>query len=58
MKREEIYRKQYKSEQQFTKSIDDYIEFYNTQRPYSTLNYKTPDQFESMHEEKRMCQND
>lgn len=52
MKREEIYRTQYKSEQQFVKSVDNYIEFYNTQRPHSTLNYKTPDQFESMYESK------
>jgi len=53
MKREEIYRTQYKSEQQFEKSIENYIEFYNTQRPHSTLNYKTPDQFEAIHEGKR-----
>lgn len=37
IKREEIYRTHYKSEQQFAKSVDDYIEFYNTQRPHSTL---------------------
>lgn len=53
MKREEIYRTQYKSEQQFVKSVDNYIEFYNTQRPHSTLNYKTPDQFEAIYEGKR-----
>ena len=53
MKREEIYRTQYKSEQQFAKSVDNYIEFYNTQRPHSTLNYKTPDQFETIYEGKK-----
>ena len=53
MKREEIYRTQYKSEQQFEKSIDNYIEFYNAQQPHRTLNYKTPDQFETIHEEKK-----
>ena len=53
MKREEIYRTQYKSEQQFEKSIENYIQFYNTQRPHSTLNYKTPDQFGAIHEGKR-----
>lgn len=53
MKREEIYRTQYKSEQQFAKSVDNYIEFYNTQRPHSTLNYKTPDQFEAIYEDKK-----
>lgn len=50
IKREEIYRTHYTSERQFTKSVDTYIEFYNTQRPHSTLNYKTPDQFEAIHE--------
>ena len=53
MKREEIYRTQYKSEQQFIKSIDTYVEFYNKQRPHSTLNYKTPDQFEATYEDKK-----
>ena len=53
MKREEIYRTQYKSEQQFMKSVTSYIEFYNTQRPHSTLNYKTPDQFETIYESKK-----
>lgn len=53
MKREEIYRTQYKSEQQFVKSIDKYIEFYNTQRPHSILNYKTPEQFEAIYEGKQ-----
>ena len=53
MKREEIYRTHYKSEQQFAKSVDNYIEFYNTQRPHSTLNYKTPDQFEAIYEGKK-----
>lgn len=53
MKREEIYRTHYKSEQQFAKSVDNYMEFYNTQRPHSTLNYKTPDQFEVIYEVKK-----
>ena len=57
MKREEIYRTQYKSEQQFEKSIENYIEFYNTQRPHSTLNYKTPNQFEAIHEGKKKSTN-
>ena len=54
VKQEEIYRTQYKSEQQFAKSVDNYIKFYNTQWSHSTLNYKTPDQFEVIHEEKRI----
>ena len=42
-----------RAEQQFAKSVDNYIEFYNTQRPHSTLNYKTPDQFEAIYEVKK-----
>lgn len=53
MKREEIYRTQYHSERQFTGSVDTYIEFYNTKRPHSTLNYKTPDGFELLHVQRR-----
>lgn len=53
MKREEIYRTQYGSERQFVKSVDDYVEFYNIQRPHSTLNYKTPAQFEAIHESQK-----
>ena len=53
MKREEIYRTQYCSERQFMQSVDTYIEFYNTKRPHSTLNYKTPDGFELLHEQRR-----
>ena len=49
MKREKIYRNQYKSEMQFVRSIDNYIEFYNARRPHRTLNYKTPDQFEEIY---------
>ena len=53
MKREEVYRTQYCSEHQFMRSVDNYIEFYNTKRPHSTLNYKTPDGFELLHEQRR-----
>ena len=53
MKREEVYRTQYCSEHQFMRSIDTYIEFYNTKRPHSTLNYKTPDGFELLHAQRR-----
>ena len=53
MKREEIYRTQYKSERQFRESIDHYIDFYNTRRPHSTLAYKTPDKFEELYAAKK-----
>ena len=53
MKREEIYRTQYCSERQFMQSVDTYIEFYNTKRPHSTLNYRTPDRFELLHAQRK-----
>ena len=53
MKREEIYRTQYHSERQFMESVDTYIDFYNTKRPHSTLNYKTPDGFELLHTQRK-----
>jgi len=53
MKREELYHTQYKSERQFRESIDNYIEFYNVRRPHRTLNYKTPDQFETLYEARK-----
>ena len=46
MKKEELYRKKYSSELEFKKAVDEYIIFYNTKRPHTTLNYKTPDQVE------------
>ena len=32
---------------------DPITEFYNAKRPLNTLNYKTPDQFEMIHESKK-----
>lgn len=42
MKREELYRTKYKSEHELKKAIDDYIKFYNTKRPHSKNQNKTP----------------
>lgn len=42
MKREELYRRKYRSENEVIKAIDDYIIFYNTKRPHNYNNYKTP----------------
>ena len=53
MKKEELYRTIYKSERQFCESVDNYIHFYNSERPHSTLNYKTPDKFEHLYAEKK-----
>ena len=53
MKREEVYQTSYKSERQFMESIDTYMEFYNAQRPHSTPRYKTPEQFETIYNDKQ-----
>jgi transposase InsO family protein len=47
MKREELYRTKYRSESEFRKAIDNYMEFYNAKRPHQKLKYKTPEQAES-----------
>jgi transposase InsO family protein/transposase-like protein len=47
MKREELYRTNYKSENELKESIKKYIEFYNSERPHSMLRYRTPDKAEA-----------
>ncbi len=46
LKREELYRRKYKSEKDFRNAVDKYIVFYNTKRPHKKLQYKTPEQKE------------
>ena len=46
MKKEELYRTNYRSEREFRTGVDAYIQFYNAERPHSTLAFKTPDKFE------------
>jgi transposase InsO family protein/transposase-like protein len=46
MKREELYRRRYRSENEFLASVDSYIAFYNTVRPHAKINYRTPEQKE------------
>ena len=48
LKQEELYRRQYRSEAELMRGIHDYIKFYNTERPHSTLQYKSPDKFEEI----------
>lgn len=47
LKREELYRTNYTSERHFRKSLSEYMDFYNEQRPHSTLNYRTPSKAET-----------
>ena len=53
LKKEELYRVDFKSEQEFRGNVDDYIVFYNTKRPHGTLAYKTPERFETIFQEKQ-----
>ncbi len=43
LKREELYRTKYRSDKEFKKAVDEYMAFYNSQRPHSNNNYRTPD---------------
>lgn len=52
MKTEELYRTNYKSVRELYKAIFDYVKFYNSERPHSMLNYKTPDQWEKLYFQK------
>ena len=45
-KKEEFYRSKYRSEKELKNKIEEYILFYNQKRPHTTLNYKTPEQYE------------
>lgn len=51
MKKEELYRTEYHSESELKKRIQKYIEFYNTERPHSTLHYKSPNSYEQLYYE-------
>lgn len=46
LKRENLYRKEYKSENAFRAGISEYIQFYNEKRPHRLLKNRTPHQFE------------
>ena len=46
LKREELYRKKYRTEGELLQAIDDYMDFYNTRRPHAKIQYKTPEQKE------------
>lgn len=48
-KKEEAYRRNYRSENEFKKSVDEYIVFYNERRPHNTLAFKSPNRFEELY---------
>ncbi len=49
MKREELYRRKYRSEREIHKSITDYVTFYNDKRPHISNGYKTPNAKEELY---------
>ena len=46
-KQEEFYRTNYKTETEVKKSLNKFMNFYNTKRPHSLLRYRTPDAYEA-----------
>ena len=48
-KKEEAYRRDYSSEADFRKGVDEFIRFYNEVRPHQTLAYKSPARFEDLY---------
>ncbi len=47
LKREELYRRKYRSDAEFKSSVAEYISFFNENRPHQKLHYKTPNQKEA-----------
>ncbi len=47
MKKEELYRRNYHSVDEFKNCVGKYLDFYNNERPHTTLQYKTPNAYES-----------
>ena len=51
--KKEAYRRDYSSENDFRKSVAQYIKFYNEMRPHQTLAYKSPAKFEELFGEEK-----
>jgi len=47
LKKEALYHHLYGTPQELTEVLEEYIEFYNGQRPHRKLNMKTPIQYEA-----------
>lgn len=52
LKKEELYRKTYRSPEEFFQSVKDYINYYNNSRLHSRLNYRTPKEVLDEYDEK------
>lgn len=53
IKKEELYRIDYISQEELKRRVNAYIDFYNNERPHSTLNYKTPSAHENLFYERQ-----
>ena len=53
LKREELYRSNYHSVEEFKESVKKYMDFYNMERPHSTLGYKSPSTYEALYHDKQ-----
>ena len=49
LKREELYRRNYHSVEEFKECVRKYIDFYNMERPHSTLGYQAPSTYEALY---------
>ncbi len=49
LKKEELYRHKYRSAADMLRCLDDYMKFYNAERPHSALQYKSPDKAEKLY---------
>ena len=49
LKREELYRRNYHSVEEFKEYVRKYMDFYNMERPHSTLGYRAPNTYESLY---------
>ena len=58
MKTEKLYRTNFRSEREIKMAVKDYINYYNTNRPHSMLNYQTPNAYENKYfskQQKQQC---
>ena len=48
IKEEELYRYRYHSEREFRQAVKEYIDYFNNERPHSTLQYMYPCRYEEL----------
>lgn len=58
LKKEELYRRRYRSERELKECIKEFIIFYNEKRLHEKLNYKTPNEVETAYVQSLMTEPD